>query len=254
MPAHVPRGPRGDFWAGWWAGGAAGLLIVCVVGCLEGFLAERLTWKFRGFKGGKGPSLGVKLPAGLDGGPRKGGAQAEGGAEKEPGGWKTQRTFGEHPVVGMVPHSSAFGLALPTLFSLGSAPPHPKPTFCLLGTCPSSETLGGTRGDQDIASTFDRAGGSRARCPSGSAPPAPAPGKLGEDMVWGPASSFVWREPHLQLWLHQSRSKGQSPLPAAAVLQSSPCGQDFGVQGRSPSTGVRSQNPEGSQASALNGC
>lgn len=51
-------GPQGRPWASWWAGGAAGLLIVCVVGCLEGFLAERLTWNFRGFKGGKGPSLG----------------------------------------------------------------------------------------------------------------------------------------------------------------------------------------------------
>lgn len=152
----------------------------------------------------------------------------------------------------MVPHSSAFGLALPALFSLGPHPPHPA--FCLLGTCPSSVTLGVTRGDRDVASTFDRAGGSHARCPSDCAPPAPGPGKLGEDTVWGPVYSLVWREPHLHLQFHQSRSKGQSPLPPPAVLQRGPCWQDFGVQGRSPSTGVRSQNPEGSQASALNGC
>lgn len=73
---------------GWLAGwrGSWTLLIVCVVGCLEGFVAERLTWRL-----GEGHSLG-----GEDGGPRKGGAQAEGELRRSPRGWETLCTLGEH--------------------------------------------------------------------------------------------------------------------------------------------------------------
>lgn len=78
----------------------------------------------------------------------EGGAQAEGGAEKEPGGWKTQRTFGEHPVVGMVPHSSAFGLALPALFSLG--PPHPPNLLSVYWAPAPAQRLWGVLGETKI--------------------------------------------------------------------------------------------------------
>lgn len=175
------------------------LLIVCVVGCLEGFVAERLTWRL-----GKGHSL-----VGEDGGPRKGGAQAEGELRRSLGAGRRCALWGS--TRGGDGASQQCLWPGPASSFLLRSPPHPLNLLSVYWAPAPALRLGGTRGDQDIASTLDRAGGSCARCPSGSAPPAPAPGKLGGDMVWGPASILVWREPHLQLQLPPSRSKGQSP-------------------------------------------
>lgn len=163
--------------------------------------------------------------------------------------------FGGAPVVGMVPHSSAFGLALPALFSLH---PHPTPSTCFLftGRLPQlrdSGVLGETKTLLPPWTGLEGPvpGALQARHPQ----PLP-PGSLektwcgdrrpvlcGGSLISSSSSSSLLRG-----------LKVKVPTPPAAVQQSGPCGQDFGVQGRSPSTGVRSQNPEGSQASALNGC
>nr|KAF6382679.1 hypothetical protein mPipKuh1_009023 [Pipistrellus kuhlii] len=152
----------------------------------------------------------------------------------------------------MVPHSSAFGLALPALFSLG---PHPTPSTCFLftGRLPQlgdSGVLGETKTLLPSWTGLEGLvpGALQARHPQ----PLP-PGSL--EKTWcGNRRPVLCGGSVISSSSSLLRGLKATPHPPAAVLQSGPCGQDFGVQGRSPSTGVRSQNPKGSQASALNGC
>lgn len=211
---------------------------------MKGFSAERLTGKVTGIlKVGEGSFLGwVEFSAGQDGGPRTRGVPAE--PEKEPGGWKVQYTFGEHPAVGRVPHSSAFCLARPAaaLFSLRVPPP--LAPACRLP--PASPLLLRLLGNGSPSVTWEVPGRGETEllllplteleCPMPGALrlcPHPLPTwKAWRGHGMGPVCSLGWRESHLQLC--QPFSKGQSPLSSPpAVLQRDPCWQDFGVQGRS---------------------
>ena len=135
-----------------------------------------------------------------------------------------------------MPHSSAFGLALAALLSLGS--PHPSSYF--LGTYPSSVTL-------------EILGETQILLPPLTGLAGPTPGVLQalrpqplllrslERTLRGPASRLVCGG---SLSSSSHALKGKVPAPPA-VLQRGPRRQDFGVQGRPPSTGARSQSPEG---------
>ena len=95
-------------------------------------------------------------------------------------GGRCSTSLGSAPWWGTVPLSSAFGLILPA----GQASPHPR--------CPSPEhlpqlsVLGSARGGRDIASTFDRAGGSLA-----SALQALPRGKSGKDIPASCGGSLI---------------------------------------------------------------
>lgn len=99
-------------------------------------------------------------------------------------------------------------------------PPPPQPAFCLLGTCPSSETRG-VLGETKIllppltGLEGPVPGALQARHPQ----PLP-PGKLGEDMVWGPASSLISSSSSLSRGL-----KVKVPSPQQLFCRVAPVGR-----------------------------
>lgn len=123
-------------------------------------------------------------------------SKRRGQPEKEPGSWKTHRISGEHPVVGMVPHSSAFGLALPAaalLYLESSTPLLPH----LLGNCPSSLTEGTGETELLLPPLTELEGPVPGALQT--LHPTPTPWEAWRGPGMGLASSLGWREPRLQL-------------------------------------------------------
>lgn len=141
----MPQGPQETL--GLWAAGLEGLILVCGGGVCKGFLAERLMGKLtRVLKVGEGSFFGwVEFSVGQDGGPWTRGVQAEGLAREGPGGWKMQRIFEEHPLVGdSVSQQCLWPGPASSSSSLLKVPPPPLLPH-LLGTCSSSVILGALR-------------------------------------------------------------------------------------------------------------